>query len=105
MKLFIRGILLLVLLPAALQAQTPITEAELTAVRADSLIAFFNRPGTTRLTGDAHLPAGSDVGDIAILGGELTLGARVTGSVIVVNGSIRFEAGARVDGDVHVIGD
>jgi hypothetical protein len=104
MKSFIRAILWLVCLPAALAAQTPVTEAELTTTRADSLIAFFNRSATTRLTGDARLPAGSDVGDIAILGGELTLGAHVTGSVVVINGSIRFESGARVDGDVHVIG-
>jgi hypothetical protein len=83
-------------------AQTPITEAELTAEQADSLIAFFNQPGTTRLTGDARLQ--SPIGDVAMLGGELALAGDVTGNVVVINGSLRFEPGANVDGDVFVIG-
>lgn len=88
-----------------LRAQTPITEAELTAQQADSLVAFYNRAGTTRLTGDARLAPQSDTnGDVAMLGGELVLAGRVRGSVVIINGSIRFEGGARVDGDVHVVG-
>lgn len=95
---------LLSLVPTLAAAQTPVVEAELTLERADSLIAFFNRPGTTRLTGDARLPAQSDVTDVAMLAGELVLAGRVTGSVVVINGSIRFEPGAVVDGAVFVIG-
>lgn len=92
---------LLLLLPCMLRAQTPVVEAELTAARADSLTAFFNRPATTRLTGDARLAEG---GDVAMLAGALVLAGHVTGSVVVINGSIRFEPNAHVDGDVHVIG-
>ncbi len=95
---------LLTLWPASATAQTPVTEAELTEEQAEFLVAFFNRPGTTRMTGDARLPAQSEVTDVAMLAGELVLGGHVTGSVVVINGSIRFEPGSRVDGDVFVIG-
>lgn len=89
---------------ASAAAQTPVIEAELTTARADSLVSFFNRESTTRLTGDARLPAGSAIGDVAMLGGELIVAAHVTGSVVVINGSLSLEPGARIDGDVHVIG-
>ena len=85
-------------------AQTPIVEMQITTERADSLVAIYNLPNTTRLTGDSRLPEQSMLGDVAILGGQLTLAGHVTGSVIVINGSIRFEPGARIDGDVHIIG-
>jgi hypothetical protein len=104
MKNLFALLLLALLLPATVYAQTEVVMAELTTERADSLIAFFNRAGTTRLTGDARLPTESDVGDVAMLAGELILAGRVAGSVVVINGSLRFEPGARVDGDVHVIG-
>jgi hypothetical protein len=90
--------------PRATVAQTPITEAELTEEQATFLVGFFNASNTTRLTGDARLPPQSQTGDVAMLAGELTLAGHVTGSVVVINGSIRFEAGSRVDGDVFVIG-
>ncbi len=92
---------LLSVAPCVLHAQTPVTEAELTVEQADSLIAFYNRPGTTRLTGDARV---SDVGDVAMLAGELVVSGRISGSVVVINGSLRFEPGARVAGAVFVIG-
>ena len=95
---------LLLAVPLAAPAQTPITNAELTEEQTEFLIAFFNRPGTTRLTGDARLPPQSETSDVAMLAGELTLAGHVTGSVVVINGSIRFEAGSRVDGDVFVVG-
>ena len=88
-----------------LPAQTPIIEADLTAQQADSLVALYNRAGTTRMSGDSRLAPQSDThGDVGMLGGELVLAGRVRGSIVVINGSMRFEAGAHVDGDVHVIG-
>jgi hypothetical protein len=98
------ALMTLLLLPARARAQTPIVEAQLTIQQADSLVSFFNREGTTRLTGDARLSDPTQTGDVAMLGGELTIAAHVTGSVVVINGSVRFEPGSRVDGDVHVIG-
>ena len=102
-----KKLLLLALLwlafPLAASAQT-VTEGELTEEQAEFLVAFFNRTGTTRMTGDARLPPQSETGDVAMLAGELTLAGHVRGSVVVINGSIRFEPGARVDGDVFVIG-
>lgn len=92
----------LLVFPQLAATQTPITEAQLSVEQADSLVAFFNRPGTTRLTGDARLTAQTQ--DVAMLAGELVLAGEVTGDVVIINGSIRFEAGSRVDGDIHVIG-
>ena len=97
-------IALLLAWPLDALAQTPVTEAELTEEQAQFLIAFFNRTGTTRMTGDARLPPQSETGDVAMLAGELSLAGHVTGSVVVINGSLRFEPGSRVDGDVFVIG-
>ncbi|HEY0303788.1 MAG TPA: hypothetical protein VGC44_02395, partial [Longimicrobiales bacterium] len=74
--------------PLAANAQTVI-EGDLTEEQAEFLVAFFNRTGTTRMTGDARLPPQSVTGDVAMLAGELTLAGHVTGSVVVINGSIR----------------
>ncbi|HEX6065040.1 MAG TPA: hypothetical protein VFZ04_12505, partial [Longimicrobiales bacterium] len=76
---------LLLAYPLAARAQTPLTQAELTEEQAELLVAFFNRPGTTRLTGDARLAPQDENADVAILAGELTLAGRVTGSVVVIN--------------------
>ena len=103
MKFAIAGCTLLLLCMGAVAgAQTPVVEAELTPEEADSLIAFYNRPSTTRLTGDATLQ--SLAGNVAMLGGELTLAGEVSGSVVVINGSLVFEPGSRVVGSVWVIG-
>lgn len=105
MRKIFSGLLICACYVPALLAQTPVTEAELASERADSLVALYNRAGTTRLTGEARLPPQSIVnGDLAMLGGELVLAGRVRGSVVVINGSIRFESGSHVEGDVHVIG-
>ncbi len=102
MKQLLLALVFVALPSAAAHAQTPVTEAELTVEQADSLIAFFNRSGTTRLTGDARLQ--SQIGDVAMLGGQLTLAGTSTGDVVIINGSLVFEPGAVVQGDVFVIG-
>jgi hypothetical protein len=102
-KIFV-WILLACAWPLGAHAQTAVVSAELTPEQADSLIAFFNRPGTTRFTGDGRLPPESDMRDVALLAGELILAGHVSGDVVVINGTLRFEPGARVAGDVYVIG-
>ncbi|HUP88603.1 MAG TPA: BamA/TamA family outer membrane protein [Longimicrobiales bacterium] len=98
------GMLALLLLPSALMAQTPITEAELTREATDRIAQYYNS-SETRLSGDTHLSTGNEfVGTTVVLEGILTLGGRVRGDLVVINGSIVFEQGAEVDGEVIVVG-
>lgn len=100
----LRFMLALVLLPGALSAQTPITEAELTREAADRIAQYFNA-SETRLSGDTHLSSGNEfVGTTVVLEGVLTLGGRIRGDLVVINGSIVFQPGAAVDGEVIVTG-
>lgn len=68
-------------------------------------LALYNAPGTTRMSGDVSIPAGTTIaGDLAILGGRTRLGGRVVGTLLVINGDLRFDAGAEVTYDVIVLG-
>ncbi len=68
-------------------------------------VARYNAPATLRVRGRFVVPAGSTVaGDVAVLGGPVTVAGRVTGRLTVVNGDVTFRAGSRVDGDVLVVG-
>ena len=89
--------------PAAGQQRPP--APELTPEVIERAVALYNRPGTVRLAGEAVIPAGSEVaGDVAVLGGPVTVAGRIRGRLLVINGSVRFAPGARVEGDVTVIG-
>lgn len=88
-----------------LQAQQVVTPM-LPDTAAERLVAFHNRESTTRLSGDAHIGAGTAVrGDVAVLGGTLTLDGVVDGDVVVINGSfiVRGDS-ARVNGNVWIAG-
>lgn len=72
---------------------------------ADEVVRFFNGPQTMRFGGRTHIPATRGIdGDVAVLGGPVTIGGRVSGSLLVVNGDLVFEPGAVVSGDVTVVG-
>jgi len=72
---------------------------------ADDVIRFFNAPGTIRFSGLTQIPAARGIdGDVAVLGGSVTLGGRVSGSLYVINGDLTLEPGAIVGGDVLVVG-
>ncbi len=72
---------------------------------ADEAVRFFNAPGTMHMTGPARIPAARGVdGDLAVLGGPVTIAGRVSGSLLVVNGDLVFEHGAQVGGNVTVVG-
>lgn len=69
------------------------------------IVALHNAPLTIRLSGETRLAAGTAIqGDIATLGGPVTLGGRIDGDLVVINGDLRFERGAVVTGDVTVVG-
>jgi len=72
---------------------------------ADEVVRFYNAQETVRFTGQTRIPAGRGVdGDVAVLGGPVTIAGRVSGSLMVVNGDLSFAPGAVVSGNVTVVG-
>ena len=71
----------------------------------DDAVRFFNAPGTLHMTGSTRIPAARGVdGDVAVLGGPVTIAGRVSGSLLVINGDLIFERGAQIGGNVTVVG-
>ena len=69
------------------------------------LIDFYNDSATTRMQGDVALPAGSSFrGRLAVHRGTLRVAGTVLGPVAVANGTLHLAAGARVEGDILVVG-
>lgn len=69
------------------------------------LIRMFNDSGTTRVEGDLSLPTGSEFdGRLAVHRGTLRIAGRVNGPVTVANGTLHLLPGARVTGDILVVG-
>jgi hypothetical protein len=72
---------------------------------ADDVIRLFNSESTVRFSGSTRIPAARGIdGDVAILGGPVVVGGRISGALVVVNGDVVFESGAIVGGDVLVVG-
>lgn len=72
---------------------------------ADRVTATLNDPMTELHEGDARIEPGRIVdNDLAVIGGDLVLGGRVGGDVVVLNGTLTLEPGADVGGEVIVVG-
>lgn len=72
---------------------------------AEEVVRFFNGPGTLHFSGVTRIPVGRGIdGDVAVLGGPVTVAGRISGGLVVVNGDVVFERGAVVGGDVIVVG-
>ena len=72
---------------------------------AGEVIRLFNSPGTVRFSGITRVPAARGIdGDVAVLGGPVTIAGRVSGSLTVINGDLVLESGAVIGGDVLVVG-
>ena len=72
---------------------------------ANEVIRYFNAPGTLRFSGVSRIPAARGVdGDIAVLGGPVSVAGRISGSLYVINGDLVLEQGAVIGGDVLVVG-
>jgi hypothetical protein len=66
---------------------------------------LFNRTATVRATGRLEIEAGRDVlGDVAVLNGPLVIAGHVGGRIVAINGDVVLRPGARIDGDVFVVG-
>ncbi len=100
--------LALTLTPLALSAQQRDTIPERSLLPRDverQAVRVYNAPGTTRAAGPYAVDSGSVVtGDLAVLGGPVTVAGRVTGTLLVINGDVVLARTARVDGDVVAVG-
>ena len=86
--------------PVSAQEAPPLAEDQ-----AAALAAFYNRATTTRLAGETRIAPGAEVtGDVASLGGPLTVAGHVLGDLLVINGDVFLEPGARIDGALVVVG-
>ena len=67
--------------------------------------SLFNAPTTTRVFGRYDVAATTTIeGDVAVLDGPVTIGGHITGRLTAINADVTFRPGARVDGDVFVVG-
>ncbi len=66
-------------------------------------IAIFNAPTTTRIYGGTVLNT-PVAGALGIFEGDVRITNRVDGDIVVINGSLRLEASARITGRVIVLG-
>ena len=69
------------------------------------VVALFNATTTLRATERTDIAAGREVaGDVAVLDGPLTVAGHVTGRVLAINSDVILARGARIDGDLLVVG-
>jgi hypothetical protein len=95
------------LLPA--QQSRPVVEVrDLQAVPrdvADEVQQVFNAESSRRVTGDLTVSSSEVIGsDVAVLNGHVVVAGRVTGRIVVINGSLVVRGEGRVDGAITVIG-
>ncbi len=78
---------------------------ELPRVVAEEAIRLYNATTTTRLVGRTRLPRGNEWrGDVAVRNGPVIVGGRVQGTLLVVNGDALLEPGAEITGSLIVVG-
>lgn len=91
-------------LPAAAQSDS-IARPSLPRDLRREVTSRWNAPVALRSNGPLEIGAGREVGgDVAVLGGPLTIAGRVSGSVLAINTNVLLQPGARIDGDVLVVG-
>lgn len=99
--------------PLAVQAQQRTTLGRDTTLAAENIPAQIRRdvearwsaPAEIRAYGAVTIPADTVVsGGVAVQNGPLVIGGRVTANVTVVNCDVTLLPGARIDGDLWVIG-
>lgn len=72
---------------------------------AREVVALFNATTTLRATDRLEIPAGRTVpGDVAVLNGPVVIGGHVAGRVLAINSDVLLQQGARIDGDLLVVG-
>src|SRR5207244_130771 len=72
---------------------------------AEEVVRRYNAATTTRLVGRSRLPAGNAWrGDVAVRSGPVTVGGRVEGTLLVINGDAVLDTAAVITGDLIVVG-
>ena len=72
---------------------------------AREVVALFNVTRGLRATDQVEIAAGRTVaGDVAVLNGPITIAGHVTGRVLAINADVLLRRGARIDGDILVVG-
>jgi hypothetical protein len=78
---------------------------ELPRAVAEEVVRRYNAAATSRLVGRSRLPAGNAWrGDVAVRGGPVTVGGRVEGTLLVINGDAVLDTTAVITGDLIVVG-
>jgi hypothetical protein len=102
------GLAALPTLPApagAQQSDTIRTSSRLPRDVAREVAALFNATTTLRATERIEIPLGRDVpGDVAVLNGPIIIAGHVAGRVLAINADVLLRRGARIDGDLLVVG-
>lgn len=95
-------------LGAATSARAQARDTVLRALPAEvarEAVGLFNRTAMLRATGETEIPVVRVVtGDVAVLNGPLVIAGRVTGRVLAINADVLLRPGARIDGDLFVVG-
>lgn len=72
---------------------------------ADEVQQVFNATTSRRASGDLTIPLTETVnGDVAVMSGHVVVSGRVTGRIVVINGSLIVRGEGRVTGPVTIIG-
>ena len=72
---------------------------------AREVVALFNAAVALRATDVLEIESGRTVtGDVAVLNGPVTIAGHVTGRVLAINADVLLRKGARIDGDLLVVG-
>ena len=98
------------LLPALFA--TPLTAQDSTATRdtlpheiAEEAAQRFNAQGTRHVVGPLDLARDSAItGDVAVIAGPVTVAGHIAGNLTAINADVTLEPGARIDGDVLIVG-
>jgi hypothetical protein len=99
------GLAALPALASAQQSDTIQASNQLPRDVAREVVALFNATKTLRSTERLEIPAGRDVpGDVAVLNGPVIVAGHVTGRVLAINADVILKKGARIDGDLLVVG-
>ncbi len=104
----LRFALVLLILPFAAGAQgrdSTLDRHALPRDVADEVVRTYNATATARVTGALDVPVGRELaGDVAVLGGPVTVAGHLTGSLVAINGNVTLAPTARIDGNLLVVG-
>jgi hypothetical protein len=108
-SIMMRWILRCTLACAAVIGLAPVAGAQLRAGRLSSTVSsavtIYNASATMRVSGALEVTGARIItGDVAVLNGPVVVAGEVTGSVVAINADVRLLSGARIGGQLLVVG-